>query len=137
MESAIPPTSNAMLLRASSGEDERGLPGLQAVQAGTGELRLLPDLNTDRRALKRAGEGLRRALRKHEILVPPSGAHLLLQQIVKLNCERCRLRTEHYVQIRDGTLLVCRCLSCGQTRRNLVEEDRSYPSDDRRPMYVS
>ena len=64
---------------------------------------------------------------------------MLLQQIVKLNCERCRLKTEHYIQVRDGAILVCRCLKCGNLKRSpfgIGEEPESYPSDDRRPVYV-
>ena len=64
---------------------------------------------------------------------------MLLQQILKLNCEKCRLKTEHYVQIQNDVVLVCRCLKCGQMRVNpsLTEEElRSYPPDDRKPVYV-
>jgi late competence protein required for DNA uptake (superfamily II DNA/RNA helicase) len=80
------------------------------------------------------------ALSKCSALLLTSGSLLLLQQILKLNCERCKLRTEHYVQMRDGAVVLCRCLRCGQPKmkQSLAEEDpRSYPQDDRRPIYVS
>ena len=65
---------------------------------------------------------------------------MLLQQIMRLNCERCRLRTEHYVQIWNGVVLMSHCLKCGQMRTNpdlTKEELQSYPPDDRKPVYVS
>ena len=62
---------------------------------------------------------------------------MLLERILKLNCERCRLRTEHYIQIRDGIILFCRCLRCGQLKRNIGEENHTYPPDELKPIYVS
>jgi uncharacterized Zn finger protein len=65
---------------------------------------------------------------------------LLLQQILKLNCERCGLKTEHYVQIWNGMALMCECLKCGRARMNpslTREELQPYPADDHNPVYVS
>ncbi|MDG6923545.1 MAG: hypothetical protein JRN67_09665 [Nitrososphaerota archaeon] len=64
---------------------------------------------------------------------------ILIQRIAKLGCEACKLRTEHYVQSRDGVTILCRCLKCGQVKReNLLSGPRetSYPEDDGRPLYV-
>ena len=64
---------------------------------------------------------------------------MLLQQILKLNCETCRLKTEHYVQIWNGMVVLCRCLKCGRVRMNpqlTREELRPYPADDGKPVYV-
>lgn len=65
---------------------------------------------------------------------------MLLQQIVKLNCERCRLKTEHYVQIWNDMVLMCECLKCGKVRTNpsfTREELQPFPADNRSPVYVS
>lgn len=64
---------------------------------------------------------------------------MLFQQVSKLNCEKCRLKTEHYVQILDGMVLMCRCLKCGRVRMNpqlTREELQPYPPDDATPVYV-
>lgn len=65
---------------------------------------------------------------------------MLLQRIAKLDCETCKLRTEHYVQSRDGVAVLCRCLRCGQVKKeNLLsgpQEEGLYPEDNRRPIYV-
>lgn len=41
------------------------------------------------------------------------------EQILKQDCGRCRLKTEHYVKMRDGLPLMLCCLRCGQLRKNL------------------
>jgi uncharacterized Zn finger protein len=64
---------------------------------------------------------------------------MLLERISKLDCDTCKLRTEHYVQSRAGAAVVCRCLRCGHARReNLLSEaqERLYPEDNGRPLYV-
>jgi uncharacterized Zn finger protein len=64
---------------------------------------------------------------------------LLLEQIVKMDCDRCRLKTEHYVLDNDDNPVLCRCLRCGQVKRNqgFSSEGREpYPVDDRKPIYV-
>ena len=69
----------------------------------------------------------------------PDVGNMLLQRIAKLDCETCKLRTEHYVQSRDGASVLCRCLMCGQLRKeNLLSEpqEKLYPEDNRRPLYV-
>jgi hypothetical protein len=70
-----------------------------------------------------------------------SGAgDLLREQIVKMGCDRCRLRTEHYVvDYGDRTALV-RCLRCGHVTTNSGPQYVShepYPEDDRKPLYVT
>ena len=69
----------------------------------------------------------------------PDVGKILLQRIAKLDCERCKLATEHYVQSRDGAAVLCRCLRCGEvSKESLLSErqERMYPDDDRRPLYV-
>ncbi len=65
--------------------------------------------------------------------------HVLLEKIVKMDCEKCKLRTEHYLlDYGDGRVL-CRCLRCGQVTRNSMVVSIGhgpYPADDRRPIYV-
>ncbi|MDG7006896.1 MAG: hypothetical protein JRN06_01480 [Nitrososphaerota archaeon] len=64
---------------------------------------------------------------------------MLLQQVLKLNCETCRLKTEHYVQIWNGMAMMCRCLKCGKVRMKpqlTREELRPYPADESKPVYV-
>jgi hypothetical protein len=63
---------------------------------------------------------------------------MLLQRIAKLDCGMCKLRTEHYLQSRDGVVVFCRCLRCGQIRKEslLSEPQEMYPEDERRPLYV-
>jgi uncharacterized Zn finger protein len=65
---------------------------------------------------------------------------LLLEQVRKLNCDGCKLKTEHYLLTDDGTLVACRCLKCGQIKENiqsLVESHESYPMDESRPVYLA
>ena len=64
---------------------------------------------------------------------------MLLQQILKLNCQGCRLKTEHYVQIWNGMVLTCECLKCGKVRASpqlTREELQPYPMDDGTPAYL-
>jgi hypothetical protein len=66
---------------------------------------------------------------------------LLLEQIKKLNCDSCKLRTEHYLlSNEDGTLVLCRCLRCGRTYKDakfvIERPEHSYPTDESRPIYV-
>jgi uncharacterized Zn finger protein len=65
---------------------------------------------------------------------------LLTEQIVKMDCDRCKLKTEHYLlDYRDRPVL-CRCLRCGQVKRSpefSSENRESYPVDDRKPIYVA
>lgn len=61
------------------------------------------------------------------------------QRITKLDCERCKLRTEHYVQFAGDVVLLCRCLRCGLTEGDLQsgsESNELYPEDESRPAYV-
>lgn len=64
---------------------------------------------------------------------------MLLQRITRLDCETCKLRTEHYVLSRDGVAAFCWCLRCGQGKKeNLLSEtqEKAYPDDDRKPIYL-
>jgi uncharacterized Zn finger protein len=64
---------------------------------------------------------------------------LLLEQIRKLNCDGCRLRTEHYIVSDGDSLIACRCLKCGQLKgdiQRMNESDEAYPIDESRPIYV-
>lgn len=65
---------------------------------------------------------------------------MLAEQIVKMDCDRCKLRTEHYVLEYGDRLVLCRCLRCGQVKRNPgfhPESKEPYPVDDRKPIYVA
>lgn len=55
-----------------------------------------------------------------------------------MDCDRCKLRTEHYVLDYGDTLALVRCLRCGHVARNMgiPVKHEPYPSDDRRPIYV-
>jgi uncharacterized Zn finger protein len=63
---------------------------------------------------------------------------LLTEQIVKMDCDRCKLRTEHYVLDYGDTPALVRCLKCGHVTRNIGVQlkHEPYPSDDRKPVYV-
>ena len=63
---------------------------------------------------------------------------MLTEQIVKMDCERCRLRTEHYVLDYGDRPALVRCLRCGHVTTNLGVPvgHEPYPVDDRRPIYV-
>ncbi len=64
---------------------------------------------------------------------------LLLEQIRKLNCDGCKLKTEHYLLSDGDNLLVCRCLKCGRIKGDIqfvTESMESYPADESRPVYV-
>ena len=62
---------------------------------------------------------------------------LLAEQIVKLDCERCKLRTEHYVLDYGDRPVLVRCLRCGHvTTNSVLVEHEPYPADDRKPIYV-
>ena len=65
---------------------------------------------------------------------------LLTEQIVKTDCDRCKLKTEHYVLDNGDSPMLCRCLRCGQTKRNpafTTASKEPYPVDDGKPAYVS
>ena len=58
--------------------------------------------------------------------------------IVKLNCEKCKLRTEH-VRIYSGAedKFRYKCLKCGNVRESSFEERlNNYPDDDSMPCGV-
>jgi uncharacterized Zn finger protein len=64
---------------------------------------------------------------------------LLLEQIRKLDCDRCKLKTEHYLLTNEETVVTLRCLMCGQPKGNIqfvAESHKSYPADESRPVYV-
>ena len=65
---------------------------------------------------------------------------MLLEKIRKLNCDGCKLRTEHYLLSYDDTLILCRCLKCGRLEKDVqvISESTSqpYPTDESRPIYV-
>ena len=62
---------------------------------------------------------------------------MLTEQIVKLDCERCRLRTEHYVLDYGDRPALARCLKCGRVTTNFVlVRHEPYPTDNRKPIYV-
>ena len=62
---------------------------------------------------------------------------LMTQEILPLNCEKCRLRTEHArIRTPDGTFSY-RCLKCGNMRSSANEsEEKNYPKDDTMPSGV-
>ena len=64
---------------------------------------------------------------------------MLSEQIVKMDCNRCKLRTEHYIIDYGDTPMLCKCLRCGQVKKNpaLSENKRPYPIDDIKPVYVT
>jgi len=64
---------------------------------------------------------------------------LLTEQIVKMDCERCRLKTEHYLLDYGDTPMFCRFLRCGQVKKypGLSAQIREpYPEDNCKPVYV-
>jgi NMD protein affecting ribosome stability and mRNA decay len=68
----------------------------------------------------------------------PDVGRMLLQRIAKLDCDACKLRTEQYIQSRDGVEILARCLKCGQVSKKslLSAPQMSYPEDNRWPLYV-
>jgi len=57
-----------------------------------------------------------------------------------MDCDRCKLRTEHYILDYGDTPMLCKCLRCGQVKRNpafISENKGPYPIDDIRPIYVT
>jgi hypothetical protein len=74
------------------------------------------------------------------LAVPDLGSReLLLEQVRKLNCDGCKLKTEHYLVTKDDTVVDCRCLKCGQRKGEIqfvAEGHESYPVDESRPVYV-
>ena len=65
---------------------------------------------------------------------------MLAEQIEKMDCDRCKLKTEHYVLDYGERLVLCRCLRCGQVKSNprfSSESREPYPVDDRKPIYVA
>ncbi len=63
---------------------------------------------------------------------------LLAEQIVKMDCDRCKLRTEHYVLDYGDRPALVRCLRCGHVITNVGVpiNHEPYPTDDRKPIYV-
>ncbi len=64
---------------------------------------------------------------------------MLLEQISKLNCDGCKLKTEHYLVTDGDTLIDCHCLKCGQRNgavQFVAESHESYPMDPSRPAYI-
>jgi len=64
---------------------------------------------------------------------------LLAEQIVKMDCDRCRLRTEHYLLDYGDTPMLCRCLRCGQVKKYpglSAQTKEPYPEDNLKPVYV-
>ena len=64
---------------------------------------------------------------------------MLTEQISKLDCDVCRLKTEHYVLVSGDTPVMSRCLRCGRAQENpriIINNPESYPSDNRKPVYV-
>ncbi len=64
---------------------------------------------------------------------------MLLEQIRKLNCDGCKLRTEHYIVSDEDNLIVCRCQKCGRIERDIqfvTESVEAYPLDKSKPVYV-
>lgn len=55
-----------------------------------------------------------------------------------MDCDRCKLRTEHYVLDYGDRPALVRCLRCGHVTANagIPLEHEPYPADDRRPIYV-
>ncbi len=65
---------------------------------------------------------------------------LLREQIVRMDCERCKLKTEHYLVDNGEKELLCRCMRCGYITMSTVfftEGHEPYPIDSRRPLYVA
>jgi hypothetical protein len=83
---------------------------------------------------------LEKFIRKFD-LISKGGQKLLLEQIRKLNCDGCRLRTEHYILSDGDALIACRCLKYGLLQKNVqlasASVDQPYPVDESRPIYVS
>ena len=64
---------------------------------------------------------------------------MLTEQIVKMDCERCKLKTEHYLLDYGDTPMFCRCLRCGQVNKypGLSAQIREpYLEDNCKPVYV-
>jgi len=62
------------------------------------------------------------------------------EQIVRMDCERCKLKTEHYLVESDRKEVLCRCMRCGRISVDAVvssEGHEPYPVDSRRPIYVT
>lgn len=65
---------------------------------------------------------------------------LLKELIVKMDCERCKLQTEHYVVDYGDRPALVRCLRCGHVTMNPGLQyvfHEPYPVDDRKPVYVT
>ena len=65
---------------------------------------------------------------------------MLTEQIVKMDCDNCRLRTEHYLLDYGDTPMLCRCLRCGQVKKYpgiATQIKETYAEDNRRPIYVT
>jgi len=43
---------------------------------------------------------------------------LLTEQIVKMDCDRCRLRAEHCLLNYGDTPMLSRCLGCGRVKKH-------------------
>ena len=57
-----------------------------------------------------------------------------------MDCERCKLKTEHYLVDSGGKEVLCRCMRCGYisiSNAFPTEGHEPYPIDSRRPLYVT
>ena len=64
---------------------------------------------------------------------------MLTEQIVKMDCDRCRLRAEHCLLNYGDTPMLSRCLGCGRVKKHpglpaLTKEP--YPGDKPKPVYA-
>lgn len=60
-------------------------------------------------------------------------------QIVQMDCDRCELRTEHYLLGYGDTPTLCRCFRCGQVKKYpglSAQTKEPYPEDNRKPVVV-
>jgi uncharacterized Zn finger protein len=64
---------------------------------------------------------------------------LLREQIVKMDCDRCRLRTRRYVVDYGERPALVRCLRCGHVTTNpgTYVNHEPHPMDDRKPVYMT
>ena len=60
------------------------------------------------------------------------------EQIVRMDCDRCELQTEHYVLDYGNRPTLVRCMRCGHVSTNIgdTKNREHYPMDDRKPVYV-
>lgn len=55
-----------------------------------------------------------------------------------MDCDRCRLQTEHYVLDYGDRPTLVRCMRCGHVTTNMgiPVKHELYPMDNRKPVYV-